>query len=238
MTRTLPSPSLTNKSLYRLIHWFSPSFPIGAYSYSRGLETAIEKGFVNNQADLVDWIETDLSHGPGWADAVLFTLVFSAAKSANDHELFDLAELAHAFRGSAELELESTSQGKAFVRAISESWSLPEIESFQKQLNARNIEITLPVAAAMSCAAEEISAREALFFFVQANASNLVSAAIRLIPLGQSEGQRALLALETSICKVVEKAPTITLDTFGASTPMIDIMSIAHETQYTRLFRS
>mgnify|MGYP003306394770 CR=1 FL=1 len=220
------------------MNWFSPSFPIGAYSYSRGLETAIEKGHVGNQADLVDWIETDLSHGPGWTDAILFRLVFEAAKSANDKELFDLAELAHALRGSAELALESTSQGKAFVRAVSESWSLPEVEIFQQRLNARDIEITLPVAAAISCAAEEIEVREALFFFIQANAANLISAAVRLIPLGQSEGQRALLDLETSICKVVEKAPTITLDNFGTSTPMIDIMSIAHETQYTRLFRS
>ena len=238
MTSTRPPPSLTNKSLYRLINWFSPSFPIGAYSYSRGLETAIERGFVNNRTDLVDWIETDLSHGPGWTDAVLFRLVFEAATSANDHELFDLAELAHALRGSAELELESTSQGKAFVRAISESWSLPEVEILQQRLNERNIEITLPVAAAISCAAEKIAGQEALFFFIQANASNLVSAAVRLIPLGQSEGPCALLALETSICKAVEKAPTITVDTLGTSTPMIDIMSIAHETQYTRLFRS
>lgn len=238
MTRTRPSPSLKNKNLYRLINWFSPSFPVGAYSYSRGLETAIEKGLVNNQKEVVDWIETDLTHGPGWNDAVIFKLVFEAAKSENDTELFDLAEFAHALRGSAELELESISQGKAFVRAVSESWSLPDVETFQQRLNERSIEITLPVAASISCAFEEIAVREALFFFVHANASNLVSAAVRLIPLGQSDGQRALLALETSICEVVEKAPTMTLDTLGTSTPMIDIMSIAHETQYTRLFRS
>ena len=238
MTWAHASPSLTNESLYRLISWLSPSFPIGAYSYSRGLETAIEKGFVNNQTDLVDWIDTDLSHGPGWTDAILFELVFRAVNSADDNQLFYLAEVAHALRGSAELELESTSQGKAFVRAISESWSLPKVEIFQQQLNARDIEITLPVAAAVSCAVGQIPAREALFFFVQANAANLVSAAVRLIPLGQSDGQRALLSLEASIGKTVEKAPTMTLDSLGTSTPMIDIMSISHETQYTRLFRS
>ena len=77
-----------------------------------------------------------------------------------------------------------------------------------------------------------------MFFYVQAEVNNLVSAGIRLIPLGHSDGQRTLLLLEETVHKTVEKAPTITLDNLGTSTPMIDLMSMAHETQYTRLFRS
>ena len=238
MTQKHTSSTLTDEGLYRLINWFSPSFPIGAYSYSRGLESAIESGFVNNQTNLVDWIETDLRHGPGWTDAVLFSHVFRAADSENENDLLDLAALANALRGSAELALESTAQGKAFTRTVSECWSLTEVEEFERRLIARDIEITLPVVTALSYAIGQIPLREALFFYVQANASNLVSAAVRLIPLGQSDGQKALISLEKSVCDTVKKAPAVTLDNLGTSTPMIDLMSIAHETQYTRLFRS
>ena len=238
MTQKRASSTLTNEGLSRLINWFSPSFPIGAYSYSRGLESAIEQDFVNNQLNLVDWIGTDLLHGPGWIDAVLFSHVFNAANSENKNTLLDLAALAYALRGSAELALESSAQGKAFARTVSECWSLTEIDEFQQRLTARDIEITLPVAAALSCATDKIPLRESLFFYVQANASNLVSAGVRLIPLGQSDGQRALRSLNTSICDAVERAPATALDNLGTSAPMIDLMSMAHETQYTRLFRS
>ena len=93
MTQKRASSTLTNEGLSRLINWFSPSFPIGAYSYSRGLESAIERDIVNNQLNLVDWIGTDLLHGPGWIDAVLFSHVFNAANSENKNTLLDLAAL-------------------------------------------------------------------------------------------------------------------------------------------------
>ena len=229
---------ITNESLYRLSNWFSPSFPIGSYSYSRGLESAVETRLVVNPTTLVDWIESDIRHGPGWTDAVLFSHVFRSADAKNENDLLHVAALSYALRGSAELALESTAQGKAFARAVSECWSLTEVEKFRHTLAAKDIEITLPVAAALACAIAKIPLRSALFFYVQANANNLVSAAVRLIPLGQSDGQRTLVSLEPHIGASVKKAAIEKLEDLGTSTPMIELMSFAHETQYTRLFRS
>ena len=238
MTRNFDLSDLTGDSLYKLVHWFSPSFPIGAYAYSRGLETAVESALVNTKEELVDWIISDLLNGPGWIDAVLFCHVFRAAVNSNEIELLELATLANALRGSSELALESSNQGEAFATTVSECWSLSQVDAIQRSLGGNDIRVALPVAAAASCAFSHIPLEQSLFFYVQAEVNNLVSAGIRLIPLGHSDGQRALLLLEETVHKTVEKAPTITLDNLGTSTPMIDLMSMAHETQYTRLFRS
>ena len=230
--------NLPEDALYKLLHWFSPSFPIGSYSYSRGLETAIEAKLVLEVNGLVDWIHTDLLRGPGWTDAILFCHIFRSIIGSNQNEFMELATLANAARGSSELALESSNQGKAFAKATSECWSVPQMNSIERDLTNLGIEMTLPVAAATACALSQIPLKPALFFYTQADANNLVSAGIRLIPLGQSDGQRALSQLEQTVNMVVEKALAMDLDKLGTSTPMIDLMSMHHEIQYTRLFRS
>lgn len=212
----------TSADLLRLQSWFSPAFPVGAFSYSHGLEWAVEAGLVRNCEDLIDWIEGLLAFGTGRVDAMLF----AAAWRVDVEKLRDLAELAAAFRGASELAAESAQSGAAFAKAAASGWGVAAPAA------------TYPVAAGAACRAAGIELDVALPLYVQAFAANLVSAGVRLIPLGQSDGLRAIAALEPAMLRCAEGARDGPLEDLGAATPMLDWCSMSHETQYTRLFRS
>lgn len=223
-----------------LLHtWFSPAFPIGAYTYSHGLEWAIEDGTVSSRDDLVLWLKDSLHNGAGRNDAIFLA---GAIRSFTDHDrLFETAELALAFQPSAERLMESVNQGRAFISAGRATWGTEELDAALEALEKRGIsddKLTLPVAAGLLCAAHEIPAEKALPLAVQAFAANLVSAAVRAVPLGQTDGLKCLRALETDISMIADAALTATLDDVGGMVFRSDIASMKHETQYTRLFRS
>src|SRR6185437_6714440 len=147
----------------------------------------------------------------------------------------DVTELADAWRGSAEMALESRAQGAAFLAATRAAWPHPALDELA--LRSRG-EIMLPVAVGVAAKAHAIALDAVLTAYLHAFASNLVSAGVRLIPLGQTEGQRAIAALEPAIVAAARTARDTKLDEIGTASPMIDWCSMKHETQYTRLFRS
>jgi urease accessory protein len=206
----------------KLQTWLSPAFPVGAFSYSHGLEWAVEAALVADRATLVDWIEGLLAHGTGRIDAMLFAAAWRAEGAALD----EVAALAAAFRGTRELALETAQQGEAFAKSVGVGWGAPPPAA------------AYPVAVGAACRAHGLALETALPLFVQAFAANLVSAGVRLIPLGQSDGLRALAALEVAVREAAQDAMTAPLDDLGAAAPMLDWCSMRHETQYTRLFRS
>jgi len=214
-----------------LMSWLSPSYPVGAFAYSHGLEGAVEASRVANAKDLHDWIATVLRFGTGNTDGVLFREAWKSAM-ANDQHRFDIiSELANAFQPTAEIALEAMSQGKAFRRATHNAWPAPmHVESSANQ--------TYPVAVALACADHGIGVEEGLHAYYHAFASNLVSAGVRLIPLGQSDGQAILARLEITVAAAQLFAMTCSIDDLGSANPVIDLDSMVHETQYTRLFRS
>lgn len=213
---------MATAELLRLQSWLSPAFPVGAFSYSHGLEWAVEAGLVADRESLIDWIDGLLSFGTGRVDAMLF----AAAWRADPEGLPELAELAAAFRGSSELAAESAQAGAAFAKAAAVGWGVSAPEA------------AYPVAAGAACRAAGIRLEVALPLFVQAFAANLVSAGVRLIPLGQSDGLRALAALEPAVLRCAAEAAEAPFEELGAAAPMLDWCSMSHETQYTRLFRS
>lgn len=222
---------LDGPGLLTLLAWSSPAFPIGAFSYSHGLETAIEEGLIRDASSLADWLGHVLRHGNGWIDAVLVVATHRAVHNREWSRLQDVHELALAWRGSAETALESQQQGGSFRTAIQAVWP----EAICAQL--ANGPIALPVAMAASLAGRcpvDAAVQTYLFAF----AANLVSAAVRLIPLGQTDGQRALAALMAIIPDIAASALAADPDRIGSATPMADWCSMRHETQYTRLFRS
>jgi urease accessory protein len=214
--------------------WLSPSYPVGAYSYSHGLEWVVETGAVKTAESLLRWIEDVLVHGSGRSDLIFLAEAWRALDANDTARLDAVAELAAALVPSAERRLETLAQGTAFVGATLAAWPRPELERLAEQ----GREIAYPVAVGACAAAHALPLTETAQAFAHAFAANLVSAGVRLIPLGQSDGLRVLASLEPQIPGLVATALAATLDDIGGAAVATDIASMRHETQYTRLFRS
>jgi urease accessory protein len=222
-------------ALYRLMAWLSPAYPVGAFSYSSGLEWAIEAGDVRDRETLERWLGATLAEGAGFCDAV-FLFHAHAATCTNDlPRLHETAELAAAFTPTKERHLETTAQGRAFIDTTRAAWDCAALEAV---VDLWPGPYAYPVAVAVAAAGHGIAAPIATHAYLHAQAANGISAGVRLVPLGQTDGQRALAALEPVIVATVARAETTALDDVGSATVRADIASMRHETQYTRLFRS
>jgi urease accessory protein len=221
-------------SLARLMTWLSPAFPVGGFSYSHGLEWAVEAGTVMDAATLGDWIEDIILYGSGRTDAIFLAQAWRTAAEDDARALGEVAGLASAFTPSAERRLETLAQGTAFLSAVKAVWPHPALEHLVLPADG----IAYPVAVGVCAAAHGISLAATAQAFVQAFAANLVSAGVRLVPLGQTDGLRTLARLETVVSRVAATGLAAVLDDIGGAAIAADIASMRHETQYTRLFRS
>jgi len=225
-------------ALLRLQSWLSPAFPTGSYSYSHCLEWAVESGYINNRESLVDWLEADLCFGSGRNEAIFFSEAWRCARD-NDHaNLFEIAELAAVFRGTAEFVLESSQQASACRATLRQVWPDRLLDALSQLLSERHIPPALAVTLGVRAAREGIPISLALPAFLQSHIANLVSAGVRLVPLGQTDGQLAIAALEQAVLAASAQAKEATIDDLGSAAFMVDLGSMAHESQYTRLFRS
>jgi urease accessory protein len=222
-------------ALYRLMTWLSPAFPVGAFSYSSGIEWAVEAGDITDAATLQDWLSSMLTDGAGFCDGVFLAHVHRAASSADDKSLREVAELASAFVPSRERQLETTSQGRAFIEIARSAWNHDGLE---RLIAVCDSAIVYPVAVGLVSAAHRIPLAATMHGFFHAVTSNWISAGARLVPLGQTDSQRVLAALEPVVVATGRRAMTATLDDLGGATFRSDLASMRHETQYTRLFRS
>jgi len=224
---------LSTQALYRLMAWLSPAFPVGAFSYSSGIEWAVEAGDIKDAATLQGWLEVMLKEGGGYCDAVFFVHAYRAV--GDDKTLCAVAELAAAFAPSKERHLETTAQGNAFVEAARAAWPCAALDRLKVVWDGA---VAYSVAVAVAAAGHGIALEPALSAFLQAVAANWVSAGVRLIPLGQTDGQRVLAALEPAVAATAARAFNAALGDLGSSAFRADLASARHETQYTRLFRS
>jgi urease accessory protein len=221
---------------YKLLAWFSPAMPIGAYSYSHGLEYAVEAGLVSDAASLRDYVETALCHGTGQLDASLLCAAYRA--NCEGHLLGEVVMLAAALRGTSEFALESAAQGRALLTLLRQAWPAAELDGLAALCRQHEVEPAHAVTVGVACAAHGLPLQLCVIAFLHGFAANLISAGVRLVPLGQTDGQRLTAALEDAIRAVAADALAASLDDLGTASPMIDLCAIAHETQYTRLFRS
>ena len=224
--------NLSPAALQKLLAWLSPAFPVGAYTYSHGLEWAVEDGTVRDAATLEAWLADILRHGAGRNDAILF----SAAYRAEGDALRAVAELGAAFQPSKERHLEATAQGRAFLSAVIAAWPNARLAAAEGALSGATL--PYPVAVAVASAAHDVPLVPALTATLAAFIANVASAGVRAIPVGQTDGQRTIAALGPVIAAVTASAEGATLDDLGGAALRADIASMKHETQYTRLFRS
>lgn len=222
-------------ALYRLMTWLSPSFPVGAFAYSSGIEWAVEAGDITDAASLRDWLAAMLVHGSGFCDGVLVAQSHRAASEHDHAALKEIAELAAAFVPSRERQLETTTQGRAFIEIACAAWNSPGLDAM---VAACDGPIVYPVAVGLVSAVHGIPLAPSLHAFLHAVVSNWISAGSRLIPLGQTDSQRVLAALERDVAATAARAITASLNDLGSTTFRADLASLRHETQYTRLFRS
>lgn len=213
----------TDSDLLTLAQWFSPSYPLGSFAYSHGLEMAIVTGRIDSAGSLQAWLEDVLAHGTGRNDCILIR----AAHACTD--LDAVAEVdghARAFASSAERLAETRVQGGAFARTTAAIWggALPEL--------------THPVAVGYAAGRMSLPLELTAQMYLQAFASNLVSAAVRLVPLGQTEGQACLAALSGLVGQVVAKSRGMDLDDLAGSAFLSDVAAMRHETLEHRIFRS
>jgi urease accessory protein len=227
--------TVTPAAQYRLMAWLSPSFPVGAFSYSSGIEWAVEAGDIKNVETLQRWLSALLGMGTGFCDAVFLVHAHRAVAARDERALRGVAEVAAAFAPSKERHLESTAQGQAFVRTIQASWPCAAMARFT---NTWDGPIAYSVAVGVACAGHDIPAEAAAHGYLYASIANLVSAGVRLIPLGQTDGQRIIASLETDVAITAERALLAELSDVGSCAFRADIASMRHETQYTRLFRT
>ncbi|WP_334393270.1 urease accessory protein UreF [Bradyrhizobium sp. AZCC 2262] len=222
-------------ALYRLMTWLSPSFPVGAFSYSSGIEWAVEAGDIADAASLRGWLAAMLGDGPGFCDAVFLAQAHRAASARDEPSLREIAELAAAFVPSRERQLETSTQGRAFLEIARSAWACDGLDSM---VAACGGPIVYPVAVGLVSAAHAVPLAPAMHAFLHAVVSNWISAGARLVPLGQTDSQRILASLEADVAATAGRALTASLDDLGSATFRADLASLRHETQYTRLFRS
>jgi len=222
-------------ALYRLMTWLSPSFPVGAFSYSSGIEWAVEAGDIVDAASLRNWLGAMLADGPGFCDGVFLAQTHRAASCRDQIMLRDVAGLAAAFVPSRERHLETSAQGRAFIDIARAAWSCDGLDQLVAGCDGP---IVYPVAVGMVSAAHGIALRSTVHGFLHALVANWISAGARLIPLGQTDSQRVLASLEPDVTATAARALAASLDDLGSAAFRADLSSMRHEAQYTRLFRS
>ena len=216
--------------------WLSPAFPVGAFAYSQGLECAYEAGELADAAALRDWLGMLLEHGPMRNDAILLAVAWQAAHQGGGPLLRETNELALALANGCERRLETSAQGRAFVRTLAASWPSATFEVLIAALGARGP--AYPVAVAIAAAAHELPLAATVEAFMFASLGNAIAAATRLGVIGQTDAQRLLAEFGRRVPALAQANVAASLDDLGSATVRADIFGFLHETQYTRLFRT
>ena len=225
-----PSPAAGRLPLLKLLTMLSPAFPVGSFSYSHGLEWLIDQGRLPDGAAIEAWIADLLTLGSGWNDAILLAEAWRAADAGDAARLAAAAELGEALAGSKERRLETMAQGAAFLAAIETAWPGSDL--------GLGGEAPYPVAVGAAASQHGIALADALPAYLNAFAANLVSVAVRLVPLGQNAGLAALAALHPAIAATAARAETSSVADLGSATLVSEIAAMRHETQYSRVFRT
>lgn len=214
------------QSFARLQAWLSPAFPTGAFSYSHGLEQAIDDGLIKDGSELLSWFSNLLQRGAGWNDAVLLSQAWRNAD--NENAFWEVAELAEAMSISKERHLETMAQGSAFLKAA-KAWG------YEDKLPPA---CALPVAVGFVSALHKTDLQMTIIAYLHAYISNQIQAALRLMPLGQQGGVEVLAGVEPIVLDVARNAEAAGLDDLGSAAFIADIASMEHETLNSRIFRS
>ncbi len=215
--------------------WLSPSFPVGSFAYSHGLEWAVGGGRMHDRASAAAWLADLVAHGAPRNDAVILAHAWRAAEVAQHDDIVEINDLALAMAGSRERHLETAMQGNAFMATVIAAWADEAIAGVRSAIVG---DVAYPVAVGLAAGVRGIEMRPTICAFAAAQMQTLASALVRLAAIGQTDAQMVLAALTPALSSLADEAPSITLGELGGAAFMSDIAALAHETQETRLFRS
>jgi urease accessory protein len=216
------------QALQKLVTWLSPAFPVGAFAWSAGLETAIADQRVRDAAKLTDWIDGALKHGGIRTDAIL--LAHAHRGFADWAVLQDLADLSLALTASRERWMETSVTGDSYITAT-KVWPAETLAALPSPC-------PYPLAVGAIAGAHGIALSDTLLAWLTATVHGQVSVAVRLVPLGQSDGLRVMASLEPAIAALAEAAANAGLADIGGIAYAADIAQMRHETLEPRIFRS
>ena len=228
---------MTPLALLRLLHLASPTLPVGAYSYSQGLESAIDAGIIRNEAEAQAWIADTLSFSVARLEAPVFCRLYRAWEGADRDAMQHWNAFFLASRDSAEFRAETVQMGYSLARLLRDlfprerrvEWLPPTVSEAS---------ISFPGAMAAACVMLDTPLEASLHAYLFAWTENQVLAALKAVPLGQVSGQRMLFALETPILEAAASAMQLEDDDISNWTPGLSFLSMRHETQHSRIFRS
>lgn len=224
-------------TLLLLLQLASPTLPVGAYSYSEGLEALVDQGQVNNSATLEHWLIQELRYGAIRLEAAMLVRGYQAMQNQDWNALKTWNQWLSAARETEELRLQSWQMGRSLLRLLTDLepplWLDPVC---QRSLQTEGCNFA--IAYAIGAATWQIDLQPAVLAYLHSWASNLVSAGVKLIPLGQTAGQQLILNLQISLQQAIGDAFLLTDDQVGSCGWGLALASMAHECQYSRLFRS
>jgi len=223
MGTAAPTPMLTDTQILTLSQWLSPAYPVGSFAYSHGLEAAVASGWLRDGNCLGAWLEDVLSRGAGFSDALFLA---AAYRAGNTEKLAEIDATIRAFAASKERLFEATQQGSAFCAVTAAVWG------------DALAGLSYPVAMGRAAYLQDLPLHLTIKMYLLAFISNLVAASQRLMAIGQTEGQKIVRKLAPACVQVAARAETGNLSLLSSTSFMIDIASMQHETQHSRIFRT
>ena len=218
--------------LLRLMQLVSPSLPIGGFTYSQGMEWAVEDGILNDEQAVLRWMLSLMEDNLLYVDLPVIHRLYNAFSAADAEQVNKWSDYLHACRESRELREEEINRARALTRLLTDL-EIPTVKQYNQALQTCHL-----AGFALASWHWQISIKQVLLGYSWSWIENQVAAAIKLVPLGQTAGQKLQLMLTEAVPDLVEQALTLSDDDLGGSAPMLAIASSRHETQYTRLFRS
>ena len=230
----MPDAALTPSSLLQLIWLASPALPVGGFSYSEGLEAAVERAGVATESIASDWLSNQLGLSLARSDLAVIAQAIPAWRADDLPRIRRLNDWVLQTRETSELRAQAEQMGRSLVGWLRNH----EGTNASHAAACADLPPTYPVAFALAASPTHAGVRDCLLAYAFGWAENMVQAALKSVPLGQSAGQRILARLSREIPAAVEDAMALTDDARQAFSPMLAILSSQHETQYSRLFRS
>lgn len=219
----IPTEAFHDGTILTLTQWFSPAYPVGAFAYSHGMEWSIDSGAVTDTASAQDWITAALRDGAGWNDALFLAAAFRAD---TPEALQDVDATCRAFAASRERAQEADLMGRAFGQVTADLWG--------GDLRG----LAYPVAIGAAARTADLPLALTTQMYLQGFVANLAAVAMRLVPLGQTDGQRIIRDLTPVCTELADAAQDASLDNLSATAFGTDIAAMKHETQYSRIFRT